>query len=157
MSASIVRASSRRPCDASSRARLIVARNSQAFACIFWASAIASRKSASASSVWPSLSRSSPRQVSALGRKTSSSGFACERLLDGDESVVDLAVERLGLGQTREMIRDTQPASGLGQAGQALADQRNAFTRAAELRPRPAEHRAGQIPDERKAVLFSDG
>ena len=45
-------------------------------------------------------------------------------------------------------------ASGLGQAGQALADQRHAFSRAAELRPRPAEHRAGQIPERRKAVLF---
>ena len=36
-------------------------------------------------------------------------GIRLERLLDGDESVVDLAVERLGLGQTREMIRDSQP------------------------------------------------
>ena len=52
------------------------------------------------------------------------------------------------------MIR--HPDSGLGQASQTLADQRNAFTRAAELRPRPAEHRAGHIPDDRKAVLFSD-
>jgi hypothetical protein len=41
-----------------------------------------------------------------LGRKYQFLGVRLERLLDGDLSVVDLAVEGLGLGQTREMIRD---------------------------------------------------
>ena len=66
-------------------------------------------------------------------------GIRLQRLFDGDEGVVDLAVEGLSLGQTRQVIRDKRPASDLGQAGYTLADQRRAFTRAAELRSRPAE------------------
>ena len=116
------------------------------FACIFWASAIASRKVGlgqfGLAKFEPQFSTAGQR----IGPEDEFLGVRLERLLDGDESVVDLAVEGLGLGQTREMDRDSRPASGLGQAGQALADQRDAFTRAAELRPRPAERRAGQSP-----------
>ena len=100
----------------------------------------------------PQLSATDQR----IGPEEEFLGVRLERLFDGDEGVVDLAVEGLSLGQTRQVIRDTQPASDFGQAGHTLADKRSAFTRAAELRPRPAEHRQGDISDERKAVLFSD-
>ena len=44
-------------------------------------------------------------------------GVRLERLLDCDESVADLAVEGLALGQAGEAIRDSRrPASGLAHA-----------------------------------------
>src|SRR6266404_2621533 len=89
MSASITRASSRRPCSASSRARLIVARNSHALALIFCASTIASRKSASAGSECPCLSWSSPRSLSVSGRCTSSSVDPVQVLNDHDQRLLE--------------------------------------------------------------------
>lgn len=48
---------------------------SHAFALIFWASAIVSRKSVSAAAVSPCFNRSSPRTLKDSGRKQSFSGF----------------------------------------------------------------------------------
>ena len=42
-------------------------------------------------------------------------------------------------------------------SGQALANQRHAFTCAAELRHAPSQAPAGSSPSDRKAVLFSNG
>ena len=130
-----------RPCVASSRARLVVARSSQAFALIFCASAIASRKSASASSLWPSLSRSSPRadrnwpgrpvpRGSPAGASSiviRASSDRCRPRPGPRPNAVSLSV------MVSLTPASTEPAT-------PLADKRNAFTRAAELRPRPAEH-----------------
>ena len=54
----------------------------------------------------PQLSATDQR----IGPEEEFLGIRLQRLLDGDEGVVDLAVEGLGLGQTRKEIRDTQPA-----------------------------------------------
>ena len=56
-------------------------------------------------------------QISATGQRIGPEDEFLEvrlqRLFNGDDGVVDLAVERLGLSQTREVIRDTHLASGL--------------------------------------------
>jgi hypothetical protein len=62
-------------------------------------------------------------------------GVSLEGFLDGTEGVVDLAAQGLRLGETRENIGDGHSYSGFAQAGHPLADQRNAFVRAAELSP----------------------
>ena len=84
-------------------------------------------------------------------------GVRLERLLDGDESVVDLAVEGLGLGQTREVIRDIRPVPASARPAKPWrisATPSPALPSCARAQP---SNVAGQIPDERKAVLFSDG
>jgi hypothetical protein len=47
------------------------------------------------------------RGPQSIGPEDEFLGIRLERVLDCDESVVDHAVEGLGLGQTRELIRDT--------------------------------------------------
>ena len=76
-----------------------MARSSHAFALIFCASAIASRKSASASSICPCLSRSSPRSLRISGRVWSWVGIRLESLFDRFNCVDDGAFTRLRLGQ----------------------------------------------------------
>ena len=61
-----------------------------------------------------------------------------ERLLDGGEGVGERAVEGLRLRQPREVVSESGSCPDLDQAGDTLADQRDAFTSAAQLRPRPA-------------------
>ena len=73
-----------------SRARLIVARSSKAFACIVWASAIASRKSASEGSVCPTFAPQFPPAGQIIRPEDAFLGVRMERLVDGDESVVHL-------------------------------------------------------------------
>ena len=67
-----------------------------------------------------------------------------------------LPSQRLSLGQTREtdtVMRTLLPAR---QPAKPWRISETPSPAAAELRPRPAEHVATD-PDERKAVLFSDG
>ena len=148
MSASIVRAWSRRSCFASSLARLVVAPSSQAFALIFCARAIASRKSASASSARPILNCSSPRHVRILGRKIYFLRVRLERVLNCAESVGERAVEGEGLCQNCDIVCDCHPRLVLGPTGQPFTDQRDAFVRVAEVRPALAHAYERHFPEQ---------
>jgi hypothetical protein len=79
-----------------------------------------------------------------------------ERLLNGDESVVELSVDGLCLSHPGEKTRRSESGSGFGHAIKTLADKSSAFTNAAKLRQRPAERHVGKVPNEWKAMLISE-
>jgi hypothetical protein len=58
-----------------------------------------------------------PATGQSIGPEDESLRVRLQRLVDCNESAVDVAVEQLGLGQTCQMIRNTRPYSGLGEAG----------------------------------------
>src|SRR5580704_3773836 len=108
MSASIVRASSRLPCSSSSRARLIVARSSHLRLHLL-RECDCLAKAGPGQFGLTKFEPQVPADAQGFGTEIEFLAARRERLLDGDESVVDLAIESLGLGQTCKKIRDPQP------------------------------------------------